>query len=220
MSTPTLLQNAVWIPEDDTYLVSSSVHDYVTHVFEKDPSLSISTDGGLEYAKRGGDFIKLDERYQEWCLTTDDPFEPTVVDKLLWGTLIKPAQDVAEIRVFRPIKEFSLPHLQAILKNCSQIGALHKRVVEYWAAKKRVCPFKVGDRIHELMWIGSSKGYFQQFITSKPDATVTRVTEQSFQYEYVEKMRVHANEDRYYTGGECYPGGYHTWALAETKKTA
>jgi phytoene dehydrogenase-like protein len=129
---PALIQNAVFFYEDDFYLVSTHVHDYAEHVLPDGSTLAV--DGGLEYARRAGDFIRLDaqNRYQEYSLTHEDPFE-VVAAKLLWGTR---GIDGKQLLRFRPIKEFSVDHLRAILDNCPNIGPMHKRVVEHWLAEK------------------------------------------------------------------------------------
>jgi len=135
---PTLLQNAAYVYEEDLYLVSSHVHDYIEHTLAADSSVLI-LDGGREYCRRGGDFIRLDaqNRYQEYCLTDEDPFE-VIAAKLLWGTRGKDGKQPLR---FRPIKEFEVDHLRAILANCPNIGPAHKRVVEHWLAEKtRVAP--------------------------------------------------------------------------------
>lgn len=129
-----LLQNALWIPEDDVYLKSGHQHDFVTHVFRD--GLSIAVDGGLEYCRREGDLYKLLEpvaRYEERCLSTDDPFSH-IAEHLLWGTRGKAGD---EPLTYRPIKELAsrpdgIAHMKAILQNCPNIAPLHRRVVQYW----------------------------------------------------------------------------------------
>ena len=136
-----LLQNAIHIFNPDTYLVSRDVHDFVTHVFEGhiDPSnrrtLEIGIDGGTEYCRRVGALYDANVLglYEEWCLTSDDPFHPTVVEKLLWGTRGK---DGDQPLTFRPISEFSVEHLQAILDNCPGRSGLHDKVIRYWITRK------------------------------------------------------------------------------------
>lgn len=134
-----LHQNAIYIPEDDLYLISSHVHDYREHKLRDGKTIAV--DGGKEYARRAGDLEQLSdaERYHEYLVTDLDPFEPVVVDRLLWGTRGKDGK--SEMR-FRPIKELAhaedgINHMQAILDNCLNISPLHKRVVEYWLAKRK-----------------------------------------------------------------------------------
>lgn len=135
-----LIQNAVRIPEDDLYLKSEHQHDFVSHTFKD--GLVLDIDGGLAYCKRGGDLYKLLDpvaRYEEWCLTTDDPFEH-IADRLLWGTRGKAGDQPL---TYRPIKELAarpegIEHMRAILQNCLNIAPLHKRVVEHWLAWNEV----------------------------------------------------------------------------------
>lgn len=136
---PTLIQNAIHIVKDDTYLVSAQVHDYVEHIFEEkepgtDRSLTIAVDGGLEYTRRAGALFDCSEMglYEEWYLTTDDTFI-VIADKLLWGTRGK---DGDQPLTYRPIKEFVPDHLQAILNNCPARSKWHDMVVRYWLTRK------------------------------------------------------------------------------------
>ena len=131
-----LLQNALYIPENDLYLISTHVHDYREHVFKD--FLTLAVDGGLDYCRRVGDLFKLDEagRYIECCLQDDMPFE-YIADKLLWGSS---GVDGKSPMVFRPIKEWAHKpdgerHLRNILLNCPKINLYHKKVVEYWLAR-------------------------------------------------------------------------------------
>lgn len=128
-----LIQNAIHIPEEDLYLVSTHTHDYVAHTLKD--GLEIDIDGGPSYAKRCGDLYKLDEakRYIEYCLVDDDPFEGFITERLLWGTRGK---EGTQPLTFRPIKELAYrpegaAHLQAILDNANP-GPWHTRVITYW----------------------------------------------------------------------------------------
>ena len=136
---PQLVHNAIHDLKDDLYLASWDVHDYVEHVFEeKEPgtkrNLAIAVDGGLEYCRRVGALYDASEMglYEEWCLTTDDPFT-LVADRLLWGTRGKAGDQPLR---YRPIKEFTRDHLRAILKNCPNRSAIVDRVVHYWLDQK------------------------------------------------------------------------------------
>lgn len=133
----TLLQNALYVPEDDLYLVSHHRHDFKCHKLRDGKEIGV--DGGLEYARRVGNLFELDEadRYTECCLTSDQPFEGYITDKLLWGSSGK---DGKGLIVYRPIKEWAEKeggedHLRSILKNVSNLSLLHRKVVEYWLAK-------------------------------------------------------------------------------------
>lgn len=90
------------------------------------------------------------------------------------------------------------------------------------------CPFKVGDRVHELVGhcsysrfyideegrfvaLEDSKLHFE-LDTSKPDATVTAITETGFAYLYDYPIPI--GPARWGTeteSGECYPEGYRYW---------
>lgn len=130
-----LLQNALYITEDDLYLVSLHTHDFRGHKLRDGKEIFV--DGGCEYARRVGDLYALNDanRYVECCLTVETPFEQ-VADQLLWGSAGKGGKGPM---VFRPIKEWAYKedgeeHLKAILKNVPNIRPMHKRVVEHWLA--------------------------------------------------------------------------------------
>lgn len=137
-----LIQNSIFIPEDDLFIKSEHIHDFICHKFKD--GLEICVDGGVgpgSYGRRAGDIYKLiyaePPRYQEYCLSTDDLFEGWITDRLLWGSRGK---DGKEPLTHRTIKEYAhrpdgKNHLQAILANCLNISPLHKRVVEYWLEK-------------------------------------------------------------------------------------
>jgi hypothetical protein len=136
-TSPALLQNGIFIPEDDLYLVSTHRHDYVCHKLSDGKEICV--DGGREYARRAGDLFELSEaeRYVEMCLVEGEPFEGWITERLLWGTRDK---DGSQPMRYRPIKELAqapdgAAHMRAILDNCLNISPLHKRVVEYWLAK-------------------------------------------------------------------------------------
>lgn len=135
---PQLLQNAVFVPEDDLYVVSTHQHDYVEHTFKD--GLTIAVDGGLAYLRRAGDFIPLDRdnRYEEYCLNDAEPFEGWITERLLWGHRGK---DGTQPLTYRPIKELAyapdgVNHMKAILANCLNINPMHKRVVQFWLARR------------------------------------------------------------------------------------
>lgn len=133
MSEPKLLQNAVRITEGDLYLVSTHVHDFVVHTFKD--KLELHVDGGGEYAKRGGDIYELasSDRYEEYTLTSDYPFEPMIVDRLLINISEDP-----EARNFRPIKELTRTQIDHFLSDAVpyRLKNLTKEVLEYWQKKK------------------------------------------------------------------------------------
>lgn len=140
---PELLQNAIYIPEADQYLVSTHRHDFVTHVF--DDGSEISCDGGNEYARRvggnkkgesAGAFRTLSEinRYEERVITDEDKVD-YIRNHLLWGTRGKNGD---EPLTFRPIKELALrkggaDHMRAILRESGDaMHPIRKQVIEYW----------------------------------------------------------------------------------------
>lgn len=138
-----LIQNAIWIIKPDIYLVSSHRHDFRAYEFDEiEPGtgrkLSIAVDGGdgpYGYARRVGALYDSNRLrlYEERCLTTEDPFE-RIAEWLVWGTRGKDGKSPLR---FRPIKEFTTDHLEAILANCPDIGPWHKKVVEHWLAVKK-----------------------------------------------------------------------------------
>lgn len=83
------------------------------------------------------------------------------------------------------------------------------------------CPFKVGDRIHELdvklsfhatnPFLDKSEPIDRLDLT-KPDATVTAITEAGFEYIYDCPVPIgRAAWDSHTEGGECFPAGYSFW---------
>ncbi len=129
-----IIQNAVHIPEDDTYIISRHTHDFVTHVFKSDPTLEISVDGGQAYFKRSGDFDSLVGRYEEWSLTDGDPFE-LVAQRLLWGV----SRGIGE-PWYRPLASLTVEHLRNILthveKHQTKLSPTYASVIAYWIRKK------------------------------------------------------------------------------------
>lgn len=121
----TLIQNACRVAETDTYLVSTTEDDLMSHTLPDGLTLSIA--GGLSFARRDGDFIKLSysDRYDEWCLTTDDSL-PWVADRLLIP------MDHAST-TWRPIKEQDQGMLESLAIHTDPIVA---RVASHWLATK------------------------------------------------------------------------------------
>lgn len=129
-----LIQNAIHIRETDFYLVSTYVHDYKEYAFKDGPIVAV--EGGREYARRAGDCLNveinfLEGHYEEVCLNETDPFS-WIADRLLWGTRGK---DGTLPYTHRPIKEFTLEHLTAILA-LKDVAPMHRRVAEHWLAEK------------------------------------------------------------------------------------
>lgn len=140
---PTLIQNAVFIPEDGVYLVSSPADpdEVVGHILTKD-GLTLSISGGHSYAKRDDDFIKLgtQDRYEEWTLTTHDPFA-IVANKLL---LMQPWRDETTGKAgpwrYRPMKEMGIVALRKLFLSPEQLGRpdwrLVQTVAKHWVERK------------------------------------------------------------------------------------
>lgn len=67
------------------------------------------------------------------------------------------------------------------------------------------CPFKVGDKIHEVDASGALD-------VSKPDAMVTEITEKGFKYNYDTPFPIgRIAWGELAVGGECYPLGIRFW---------
>lgn len=85
------------------------------------------------------------------------------------------------------------------------------------------CPFKVGDRIYELnawrLYNGPDVDECSPSNTldlSKPDATVTAVTEKGFMYVYDTPVPHGRHEwGQMMVGGGCFPEGYAYWQKLE-----
>ncbi len=84
------------------------------------------------------------------------------------------------------------------------------------------CPFKVGDRVHELRSLGVitrdllDAVAFGQALPdldpTKPDATVTALTVRGFEYRYDHPIPFGRAADGCVAhGGTCYPEGYRFW---------
>lgn len=78
------------------------------------------------------------------------------------------------------------------------------------------CPFKVGQRIHELdpvtFYSEWGMGTKPSIDLTLPDATVTAITDKGFTYVYDHPVPIgRAAWGQMMTGGECYPQGYGFW---------
>ncbi len=83
------------------------------------------------------------------------------------------------------------------------------------------CPFKVGDRIRGLRaqyGFGHGPEYpvdariEWEDDTSRPDATVTELTERGFKYRYDERVPIgRAQWGTWTEGGEIFEGGFQFW---------
>jgi hypothetical protein len=82
------------------------------------------------------------------------------------------------------------------------------------------CPFKVGDRVHELapLTIYCQWGMGKDLVRdeTRPDAIVTGVTERGFTYEYTCPIpHGRAAWGQMMVGGECFPEGYGYWVKVD-----
>lgn len=96
------------------------------------------------------------------------------------------------------------------------------------------CPFKVGDRIHELWCTGGYALFteveqlldrdakptkelrYMELDPTKPDATVIAITERGFTYRYDTPVPIgRAAWGTWTEGGECFPEGYMYWEKVE-----
>lgn len=128
METRKLIQNAVYIPEDDVYIKSLHVHDYRSYTTKSGKEVSV--DGGLEYSRRT--FTLNPDCWFEYNLYSNDPFE-LICEKLLWGTR---GVDGKSPLTFKPIRLLESDHLINILANVPNIDPLYIKVIKYWIAEK------------------------------------------------------------------------------------
>lgn len=86
-----------------------------------------------------------------------------------------------------------------------------------------ICPFKIGDRVHELR----NRGVFTRRLEAgfdiplqweldmtKPSATVTEITERGFKYEYDDPVPFIPRWGMTFLGGECFEEGFQYWRKA------
>jgi hypothetical protein len=79
------------------------------------------------------------------------------------------------------------------------------------------CPFKVGDRVqHTPMKTYYTDAFGVSYVSESPSpwpqATVTKVTVDGFDYQYDEPYFMGARIGTM-TGGTAFPNGYYTWML-------
>ena len=129
-----IIQNAVYIPEDNIYLVSSHVHDFIEWASDKDGA-SYFIDGGREYFRSCNDILNLEgaSRIIDYRLTEDTPWE-LIATHLLWGTR---GVNGDKPLTYKPIMSLTIDHLRAILKTQPQIvGTITEKVVKHWIEQK------------------------------------------------------------------------------------
>lgn len=124
----TILQNAVYVPEERRYYKSGNTHDFVSLKLKGGKEFFI--DGGTSYFRAGGHLTELynSGRVIKFHLTSDDSFTQAIVPKLLWGTRGKDGKQPLK---FLPMNSFESDHLQAILDNCPYAGQLHRLVAHH-----------------------------------------------------------------------------------------
>lgn len=125
---PQLIQNALFFPERDFYLISTHHHDY--REYEYDDQFTAMVDGGLDYVRRTITPASHAHLVRDWCLYDVSPREE-VLNRLLWGSLPLDKSQPQE-HTYRPIRLLTKDHLAAILANVPQINPLHGEVIEYW----------------------------------------------------------------------------------------
>ncbi len=118
-----IIQNAIFIPEEDYYLYSSHQHDFVTFTARDDKELFL--DGGNAYRRMGGDLDLI--KWEDFSLNDSDPFEK-IVERKLWGTRGKDGKK--QLR-YRPLNTFTVDHLKAIQENCPYASPLVRMVVTH-----------------------------------------------------------------------------------------
>jgi len=132
-----IIQNAIRVLEDGEILVSSHVHDYVSHVTKTGKMYAV--DGGREYLRRVFPSIPSNEDgntppiYEDLSLDIDDNSLNEILDELLWGTYGKDGKSPLK---WKFIKDLELDHLEAIISDLNndkyKISKWHDYVIRYW----------------------------------------------------------------------------------------
>lgn len=121
-----IIQNAVYLPEDDRYIVSAHTHDYQSFtVYGKEGFI----DGGLDYLKSGGDGMVWTNPF---FLTTDNSIEE-IKEMLLWGTRGK---DGKQPLTYKLLKDCASDHLREIQRTCPDCSVYHRLVLELLIGKQ------------------------------------------------------------------------------------
>lgn len=102
-----IIQNALYIPELDEYIVSTHRHDYVSRTLKNGEI--VATDGGCEYFRGTVNHPKVKK---EFHLVDTDNFN-RIKWRLLWGTRGKDGKK--PLKYIRLV-DASTAHLKAILK--------------------------------------------------------------------------------------------------------
>jgi hypothetical protein len=127
-----IIQNAIYVPEKDLYVISGHCHDY--REITLDDGKTFMIDGGRDYFRSGGDFDLLTSgRVIKFHLESTDSFTEKIVPMLLWGNRgINGDQPVS----FRPLESYTTDHLKAIKANCPNASRYHKLVVHHILYKR------------------------------------------------------------------------------------
>ena len=119
-----IIQNALWIPETDTFIKSLDRHDFVSVNYN---GHLVAVDGGTDYFRSTipTGYLATGE-VVSYHLTTNSTIEE-VKQKLLWGTRGKKGD---EPLTWRPIRSLQLDHLIAIWDNVPNLDPLVKFVIK------------------------------------------------------------------------------------------
>lgn len=126
--TPRLIQNALYFPDHDYYLISRHIHDYV--IFEYLPGHIAMTDGGTSYIRRSVIPPAHNHLVVPYDLDESSPITE-VQTRLLWGSLPLD-KSLPQVHTHRPIRLLIKEHLAAILVNVPGLNPLHQEVIEHW----------------------------------------------------------------------------------------
>jgi len=131
ITTNTIIQNAVYIPSEDRFVVSTHQHDYQDFKLGKSEFGYI--DGGTAYLRKGGTNNWKDFIIDYSLILERDSFVDVIVQKLLWGTRGK---DGRQPLTYRRIYSLETSHLEAILANCPNASQIVKQVILYCLNKR------------------------------------------------------------------------------------
>jgi hypothetical protein len=126
-------QNAIYIPQQDQYVVSVHVHDFKTYAHVDGRWVAI--DGGKDYFRVVGHLSLFKEGVIEnYSLDSNTNNKHEINKKALWGTRGK---DGKQPLTYRPICSFKRDHLRAIKRNCREyMHPILLNVVKFWLKKK------------------------------------------------------------------------------------
>ena len=131
----TIIQNAVYVPEQNVYLKSANRHDYI--VFESQGD-SFFIDGGNEYLRRSFR-SDVDLGFVDYTLTNESSLQE-IYDKLLWGTYGKKGNEPLR---WLPIRTLEESHLKAILNQVPNVHPLIVATIRHHLSLKQQSTKKV-----------------------------------------------------------------------------